>query len=157
MVPDHFGSRGWFHGRQFFHRLRVKGVAWGWFMNIVSIVHFISNLMPWLIWQEVPVHDPEAGDSWYIKEVYLFFLLSHKKNGIMPHEATRMELQTAKLSEVSQTERQISYDITYVWNLKKWYKWVYLQNRVTDVESKLTVARGEERDRLGLRYKHYYI
>ena len=40
----------------------------------------------------------------------------------MPHEATRMELQIAKLSEVSQTERQISYDITYVWNLKKWYK-----------------------------------
>ena len=40
----------------------------------------------------------------------------------MPHEATRMDLQTAKLSEVSQTERQISHDITYVWNLKKWYK-----------------------------------
>ena len=39
-------------------------------------------------------------------------LLSHKNNGIMPHEATRMELQIAKLSEVSQTERQISYDIT---------------------------------------------
>ena len=26
-------------------------------------------------------------------------------------------------------ERQISYNITYMWNLKKWYKWTYLQNR----------------------------
>ena len=42
-------------------------------------------------------------------------------------------------------ERQISYDIAYMWNLKKWYKWTYLQNRnrVTDVENKLTVTKGE--------------
>lgn len=31
------------------------------------------------------------------------------------------------------------------WNLKKWYKSTYLQNgnRVTDVESRLTVAKEE--------------
>ena len=31
-----------------------------------------------------------------------------------------------------------------MWNLKKWYKWTYLQNRnrVTDVENKLIVTRG---------------
>ena len=31
-----------------------------------------------------------------------------------------------------------------MWNLKKWYKWTYLQNRnrVTDVEDKLTVTKG---------------
>ena len=29
----------------------------------------------------------------------------------------------------SDTEKQISYDITYTWYLKKWYKWTYLQNR----------------------------
>ena len=44
----------------------------------------------------------------------------------------------------SDRERQISYDIAYMWNLKKWYKWTYLQNRnrVTDVENKLMVTRG---------------
>ena len=38
----------------------------------------------------------------------------------------------------SDRERQISYDIAYMWNLKKEYKWTYLQNRnrVTDVENK---------------------
>ena len=35
-------------------------------------------------------------------------------------------------------ERQISHDITYMWNLKKWYKRAYLQNRnrLTDIENK---------------------
>ena len=53
----------------------------------------------------------------------------------------------------SDGDRQISYDIIYMWNLKKWYKWTYLQNRnrVTDVENKLMVTRAErgERDKLG--------
>ena len=53
----------------------------------------------------------------------------------------------------SDRERQTSYDTTYMWNLKKWYKWTYLQNRnrVTDVENKPMVARGGRRgrDKLG--------
>ena len=45
----------------------------------------------------------------------------------------------------SERERQISYDITYVCNLKKWYKWIYLQirNRPTDIENKLMITKGE--------------
>ena len=44
----------------------------------------------------------------------------------------------------SDRERQISYDIAYMWPLKKGYKWTYLQNRnrVTDVENKLMVTMG---------------
>ena len=36
----------------------------------------------------------------------------------------------------SDRERQVSYDIAYIRNLKKWYEWTYLQNKnsVTDVE-----------------------
>ena len=38
----------------------------------------------------------------------------------------------------------MSYDIAYMWNLKKGYKWAYLQNRnrVTDVKNKLMVTGG---------------
>ena len=36
----------------------------------------------------------------------------------MSFAATWMNLEITILSEVSQTERQISYDITYMWNLK---------------------------------------
>ena len=39
-----------------------------------------------------------------------------KKNQIMPFVATWMDLETITLSEVSQNP--ISYEITYVWNLK---------------------------------------
>ena len=32
-----------------------------------------------------------------------------------------------------------------MWNLKKWYKWTYLQNRtrITDVENNLMITKGE--------------
>ena len=39
------------------------------------------------------------------------------KNGLMPFAATCMELETLILSEMSQKDRQIPYDITYNWNL----------------------------------------
>ena len=46
------------------------------------------------------------------------------------------------LSEVRQ--RPTSY-ITYMWNLKIWHQWTYLQNnnRLRDLENKLLVTRGE--------------
>ena len=48
--------------------------------------------------------------------------------------------------------RQISYDITYMWNLKKWYKWTYTQNinRLTDIENKLMATKGEGGVKLGV-------
>ena len=50
-------------------------------------------------------------------------------------------------------ERQISYDIAYMWSLKKkWYKWTYIQNKSwpTDRENKLIVTKGGKvgRDKL---------
>ena len=49
--------------------------------------------------------------------IYNGILLSHKKkNEIMPIVATWMQLEIIILSEVR--ERQIPYDITYMWNLK---------------------------------------
>ena len=45
----------------------------------------------------------------------------------------------------SDRERQISHDITYMWNLNKLYKGTYLQNRnrLTDIEYQLMVNREE--------------
>ena len=50
---------------------------------------------------------------------YNGILLSHKKernNAICSNISGHRDYHT------KWTERQISYDITYLWNLKKWYK-----------------------------------
>ena len=49
-------------------------------------------------------------------------ILAIEKDEIMPSAATWMNLGTVILNEVSQRERQISYDIAYMWNLNKGYK-----------------------------------
>ena len=68
-------------------------------------------------------------------------LLSHKKeqnNAIYSNMYGPWDCQT----QWSQRERQI-YDITYMWNLKKGYKWTYLQHRQSsDVKNKLMPNMG---------------
>ena len=73
------------------------------------------------------------------------------KGGESGDAATWMDLEIVILSEVSQTEKD-KYHIAYMWNLKKWYKQTYLQNRsrVTDVENKLMVTKGE---RVGINWE----
>ena len=41
-----------------------------------------------------------------------------KKNEILPFATTWLDLEDIMLSEISQTEKQILYDITYMWTLK---------------------------------------
>jgi len=50
------------------------------------------------------------------KEDVVDYYLVMKKNEIMPSAATWRQLEIIILSEVR--ERQISYDITYMWNLR---------------------------------------
>ena len=47
----------------------------------------------------------------------------------MPFVATQMDLDIIILSEVSQ--RQISYDIAYMWNLKKMQMKLYTKQKQT--------------------------
>ena len=58
---------------------------------------------------------------WYMYTMEYY--LAIKSNEIIPFAATWMDLEVVILSEVkSDRERQISYDIAYMWNLKKGYK-----------------------------------
>ena len=89
-----------------------------------------------------------------VVHMYNGILLSHKKernNAICSDMDGPKDCHTEWRK--SDRERQISYDIACMWNLRKWYKQTYLQNRsrVTDVENKLIVTKGEgeERDKLG--------
>ena len=65
-----------------------------------------------------------------------------------------MDLEIIILSEVkSQRERQIPYDITYMWSLKYGTNEpVYNRNSLTGIETRCEVAKGEGRNgRNGLR------
>ena len=83
-----------------------------------------------------------------VMHIYNGILSSHKKewnNAI----CSNMDGPRDYHSEWSKSdrERQISYDHTYVWNLKKkWYK-LALQNRnrFTDTENKLLVTKWGRR------------
>ena len=49
-----------------------------------------------------------------------WYITQPKKNKVVSFASTRMDLEMIILSEVkSDRERQISYDITCMWNLKK--------------------------------------
>ena len=71
-------------------------------------------------------------------------LLSHKKewnNAIYSNIDGLRDYHT----KWSKSDKDKYHDITYMWNLKKWYKWTYLQtrNRCTDIENKFMVTKGE--------------
>ena len=63
--------------------------------------------------------------SWteeWIKMWYIYTMECYsatKKNEIMPFATTWMDLEIVILSEMSDREREISYDITYMWNIKR--------------------------------------
>ena len=78
----------------------------------------------------------------------------------MQFAATWMDLEIVILSEV----REISYDITYMWTLKRNYTNVLIYKTETDsdMENRLVVAKGEGvregwSGSLGLRDANYYI
>ena len=48
-------------------------------------------------------------------------------NKIVPLAETWMDLEIVIQWSKSERKRQISYNITYMWNLEKWYRWTYLQ------------------------------
>ena len=64
---------------------------------------------------------------------------ARKKNKILPFTTMWMDLEGIMLGEISQTEkRQILYDLTYMWNLKKPSKLIDTEI----MENRLVAARG---------------
>ena len=61
-----------------------------------------------------PLTEEWIKKMWYICTMEYYSAI--KKNEIMPFATTWMDLEIIILSEV---KYQISYDITYMWNLKK--------------------------------------
>ena len=95
-------------------------------------------------WKQ-PKHAPT--DEWIKKMWYVYameYYSAIKSNEIMPFAATGMDLEIIILSK-SDRERQIPYDITYLWNLK------YDTNElIYTTETDLWLPRGLRRDGVGV-------
>ena len=63
-----------------------------------------------------------------------------KKNEILSIMTMWMDLEDIMLSEMSDTERQIPYDFTYMWSLKNKNK--QNRNRLIDAENNFGCQRG---------------
>ena len=88
--------------------------------------------------QDTEAMQMPVGRRWRKKTIFHIcnaILLSRKKNEITPFAATWIDPEI-KWSQ-SDRERQIAYDILYIWNLKKWYKtfFIYKTKIDTDIES----------------------
>ena len=77
-----------------------------------------------------PSREEWIKKMWYIYTMEYYSAI--KKNEIMPFATTWMDLETVILSEMSDREKQMSYDIAYIWNLKKGTnELIYKTNRQT--------------------------
>ena len=82
-------------------------------MNLVTDSFLSITTKAWATKEKINKLDHTKIKNFYAsKDIIL--LLSHKKES-MPFAATCMDPEIIMLSGVSQ--RQISYDITYIWNL----------------------------------------
>ena len=83
---------------------------------------------------------------WYIYTVEYHSVIKKEWNNAICSNMDGPRDYHTKWSK-SDRERQISYDIIYMRNLKKiQYKWTHLQNRnrLTDIENKPMVTKGEK-------------
>ena len=63
-----------------------------------------------------------SANTWLKKMWYIYTMAYYsdmKKKEILPFAAMWKDLENIMLSEVRQTEKEIPYDITFMWNLKK--------------------------------------
>ena len=77
--------------------------------------------------------------------IYNGILLSHKKerNWVIFWGMDGLRDCDTEWNKLER-EKQILYNITYMWNLEKWYRWTYLQSRDrdTDIENKPMDTKG---------------
>ena len=82
--------------------------------------------------------------------MHIGILLNHKNNEILPFAMTWTELER----EIRQSERQIPYNFTHMWNFKNKYEKEEKRrgksiNQILTIENKLMVTRGEMDWRMG--------
>ena len=79
-----------------------------------------------------------------VVHIYTGILLSHKKEHmwVSSKEADKPRAYYTEWSK-SETGKQISYVNAYIWNLDRWYWWIYLQGSSGDADIENTFGHSE--------------
>ena len=115
---------------------------------------FIAALFTTRTWKQpkCPSTEEWIKKMWYIYTMIYYSALKKEQNNAICSNTNGPRDYHAKWSK-SNRERQISYDITYMWNLKKKIQInLFTKQRETHkLENKLIVTKGERgwRDKLG--------
>ena len=107
--------------------------------------HFGFEIQTWVVWIQSQHSEPSCVTLGKLLNSHSFFIYKMEENGhtylrvlwwgvneinlahkgsinlgseILPFAATWMDLENITLSEISQSHRQIRYDLTYMWTLK---------------------------------------
>ena len=91
-----------------------------------------------------PSTDEWIKKMWYTYTMKYYSVTNKEWNNVICNNLDGPRDYHTKWSK-SDRERQISYDITYMWTLKKWCKSTYLQsrNRLIDIASEFMITKGE--------------
>ena len=120
--------------------------------------HMIQQFYSWIyIWKKENTNSkkykhPNVHSSTIYNSQNIIYVYTHththeyysaiKKNEILPFATTWMDSEGITLSAMSDTERQILYDITYMWNLKIRQTSEYNKKETdSEIENKLVVTK----------------
>ena len=128
------------------------GLKWCVCLCVFIYMHMLGHFScdPLFVMGPVALQDPLSMGFSYTMEYYLG-IKKEWNNVICSNMDGRSDYHT-KWSKPGR-RRQIPYDIAYVWNPKKRYKWIYIQNKnkPTDIEITYDYQRGLwGRDKLGV-------
>ena len=102
-------------------------------------------------------------DKQAVVYIYNRILFSHEKEHIWVSSMSWMNLVPIWQREIRKEENKYIDIYIYIYNLKKWYWWIYLlgKNRDLDLENRLADIRGEGKERVwrtekvAWKHKHY--
>ena len=99
------------------------------------------------MWKQLkcPLIDERIMKPWYIYTMEYFPIIKNEWNNTICSSIDRLKDDHTKWSK-PQRERQIWYDVTYMWNQKKRYNGLTYKNRniPIDLENKPMAMKGEE-------------
>ena len=114
-----------------------------------AMVHGIAKSQTWLSnWTKTTKHGKQPKcpltEEW-IKKMWHIYIMEYNsalgKNEIMPFAVTWIEVEIITLSK-SEREKPTLYDVIYV-ESKIWHKWHRNRSRLSDIENRIVVAKGE--------------